>query len=112
MKLKKGKLEVQILQFKEAIDTFTKALELDKQSKTARLSRAYIYTLTKENTKSIEDYTYAIENFKNINGEVYYFRALAYFNSKQTQLGCIDIDKAKQIGYKIPSEIDDKICKN
>ncbi len=110
--LEKGKLEVQILQFKEAIDTFTKVLELDKQSKTARLSRAYIYTLTKQNTKSIEDYTYAIENFKNINGEVYYFRALAYFNSKQTQLGCIDIDKAKQIGYKIPSEIDDKICKN
>jgi hypothetical protein len=75
------------------------------------LSRAYVFSLTKDNTKSIEDYTYAIENFNNINGEVFYFRALAYFNNKQTVLGCKDIDKAIALKYTVPDNVKQNICK-
>lgn len=109
--LEKGKLEVQTQQFEEAINTFTKVLELDKENQTARLSRAYVYTLRKENAKSIEDYTYAIETFKDLNGEFYYYRALAYFNNKQSNLGCIDIGKAIALKYAVPNNVKQNFCK-
>ncbi len=109
--LEKGKLETQTRQWEKAITTFDQILEIDSKDKIARLSRAFIFSNTNKMEEAIKDYSFAIDNFDDTTGEIYYFRAMTYFRNKQNNLGCADISKAAALGYSIPNEITTKICK-
>ena len=109
--LEKGKIESQLQKWNTAIQTFTKILESSPKNEIARLNRAYAYFIIKNNIDAIADYSFVIKDLRIDRGDIYYFRALAYFNNKQIQLGCRDIDKARKLESIIPSEIEDKICK-
>lgn len=109
--IEKGKIESQLQKWNISIQTFTKILESSPKNEIARLNRAYAYFIVKKNIDAIADYSFVIKDLRIERGDVYYFRALAYFNNNQTQLGCKDIDKARKLGYIIPPEIEDKVCK-
>ena len=106
--IEKGKLESQLQKWDSSVKTFSKIIELAPSNKEARLNRAYGYFVVKKYRESIEDYTVVITTLKDGSGEVYYYRALAYFNNKQTNLGRSDLEKAKNLGFAIPKEIQDK----
>ncbi|MFT5762112.1 MAG: tetratricopeptide (TPR) repeat protein [Polaribacter sp.] len=110
--MEKGKIESSFQKWDEAITTFAKIISIEPDNKIARLNRAYAYSFTKNSAKSIEDYTYVINTFEKENGEIYYFRALAFLKNNQTDLACKDVTSAKKYGYKnIAKEINQKICK-
>lgn len=109
--IEKGKIESQLQKWNTAILTFKNVIEVSPKNEIARLNRAYANYMTKKNSDAILDYTFVIKDLAIERSDIYYFRALAYFNNKQTLLGCKDIDKAKELGYIIPPEIQDKICK-
>jgi len=106
--IEKGQLESQLQKWDSSVKTFSKIIELAPTNKEARLNRAYGYFVVKKYKESIEDYTVVITTLKDSSGEVYYYRALAYFKNKQTNLGRSDLEKAKNLGFAIPKEIQDK----
>ena len=107
-----GKLESGSQKWGESIKTFTKIILQEPDNKIGRLNRAYAYFSTKQNKKSIEDYAYVLDNIDKKNGEIYYYRALAYIQNNQIDLACNDILTAKKLGFNnFPNEINTNICK-
>ena len=109
--IEKGKLEMNLQEWSNSVETFSKVIELDSKNKLARLSRAYGYFSTKEFRKSIDDYTFYIDHLEAVNGEVYYFRALSYIENNQTVLACVDLKKARGLRYNVPKNLEMTICK-
>jgi protein O-mannosyl-transferase len=108
----KGKIESSLQKWEKAIHSFTKVLSIEPNNKGARLNRAYAFSIAKKINESIEDYTFVINHIEKENGKIYYFRALAFFQNKQTDLACNDIKSAVKFGYKnVSTEINQKICK-
>ena len=107
-----GKLESGSQKWGESIKTFTKIILQEPDNKIGRLNREYAYFSTKQNKKSIEDYAYVLDNIDKKNGEIYYYRALAYIQNNQIDLACNDILTAKKLGFNnFPNEINTNICK-
>ena len=110
--MEKGKLENGSQKWEESIETFTQIISQEPDNKIGRLNRGYAYFSSKQNNKSIVDYTYVINNIDENNGEIYYYRALAYIQNNQIDLACNDILRAKKLGFNnIPHEINSNICK-
>jgi tetratricopeptide (TPR) repeat protein len=107
-----GKLESGSQKWGESIETFTKIISQEPDNKIGRLNRGYAYFSSKQNNKSIEDYTYVLNNIDKNNGEIYYYRALVFIQNNQMDLACNDILKAKKLGFNnFPIEINTNICK-
>ena len=95
----------------EALKAFTKSIELNKTNPIPYLSRAYTYSVLKEHTKAIADYSFSIDSLKETRkGEVYYFRALSYINTQQKEKACADLNAAIKNGYKVPDTLLKQAC--
>ena len=80
----------------EAVECYTKSIELDPKNPNTYYSRGNIYFDLKENKKAIADYTKAIEIYPNYY-EAYYNRGCIYFDLKEYKKAIADYTKAIKI---------------
>jgi Tfp pilus assembly protein PilF len=88
-------------QFDQAIDDFTKALEIDPKGADAYYFRGIAYANKNQHDQAISDYNKALEIDRKSAG-AYYNRAIAYYSKKEYDESWKDIKKAEDLGYKIP----------
>lgn len=94
--VEKGRIYARMKKRKEAIQAFTKALELNSQDSGLYFNRGFSYRSLGENAKALEDYTKAIE----INpkySDAYYNRGLVYRALGQYERAEEDEKKAKEL---------------
>jgi len=87
--------------YKEAIEAFTRAIEIDSQLLGAYLKRGKIY-FTLDRTaclKSLKDFT-AVIDVDEDNADAYYERALINFYIINNEQGRKDMEKAASLGHK------------
>lgn len=97
--------------FQNALGAFDKAIEVNGKNQQSRLSRAFALTQTRQFQKSIEDYSYVVDSIGTTDGEVFYFRAIAYFNNRQKPEACTDLDKAISLNYAAANQLKEQQCK-
>lgn len=97
--------------FKEATEVFDKAVEVNGSNVQSRLSRAFAFTQTRQFQKSIDDYSYVVDSIGTRDGEVFYFRAIAYFNNRQKERACNDLDESIRLGYQAAVKLKQQQCK-
>jgi Tfp pilus assembly protein PilF len=90
-------------QFDQAVDDFTKALEIDPKSADAYYHRGIGYVKKGQYRWAIDDFNKALE-IDPKNAGAYYNRATAYYFKKEYDKSWKDIKKAEDLGYKIPSK--------
>jgi Tfp pilus assembly protein PilF len=88
-------------QFEQAIDDFTKALEIAPRSAEAHYNRAIAYLNKGRFDWAVDDLTKVLEITPR-SAEAYYNRAIAYYYKKEYDKSWRDIYKAQDLGYKIP----------
>lgn len=91
-------------QFDQAVDDFTKALEIAPRSTGAYYNRGIAYMNKGRFDWAIDDLTKALEIDPKSAGDYYYNRAIAYYFKKEYDKSWRDIYKAQDLGYKIPSK--------
>ena len=96
--------------FQEAAGVFARAIDVNGNNVQSRLSRAFALTQIRQFEKSIEDYSYVVDSIGTDNGEVFYFRAIAYLNNKAKEKACIDLDMAISLGYKAAKQLKKQQC--
>ncbi len=90
-------------QFDQAVDDFTKALEIGFKGAGAYYYRGIAYVNKGQFDWAIADFNKALEiNPKGAGA--YYNRATAYYFKKEYDKSWKDIYKAQDLGYKIPSK--------
>lgn len=97
--------------FTEAVGVFDQAIEVNAGNSQSRLSRAFALTQTRQFQKSIEDYSYVVDSIGTTDGEVFYFRAIAYLNNRQKAKACTDLDKAISLDYTAANKLKADQCK-
>lgn len=97
--------------FQNALGAFDKAIEVNGKNQQSRLSRAFALTQTRQFQKSIEDYSYVVDSIGTTDGEVFYFRAIAYLNNRQKPEACTDLDKAISLNYAAANQLKAEQCK-
>jgi Tfp pilus assembly protein PilF len=95
-------------QFDQAVDDFTKALEIDPKNAGAYYHRGIGYVNQEQYTWAIDDFTKALE-IDPKNAGAYYYRGVAYYSKKEYDKSWKDIKKAQDLGYKIPSKFLEKL---
>ena len=87
-------------QLDQAVDDFTKALEIDAKSTDAYYNRGIAYVYKGQYDWAVDDLNKVLEiDLKN--GGAYYYRAIAYYFKKRYDESWKDIKKAEGLGYKI-----------
>jgi tetratricopeptide (TPR) repeat protein len=97
-------------QFDQAIDDFTKALEIDAKDAGAYYHRGIGYVNQGQFGWAIDDFNKAVE-IDPKNAGAYYNRATAYYFNKRYDKSWKHIKKAQDLGYKIPSKFLEKLRK-
>jgi len=90
-------------QFDQAVDDFTKALEIDPKNAGAYYYRGIGYMNQGQYRWAIDDFNKALE-IDPKNAGAYYYRGSAYYSRKEYDKSWKDIKKAQDLGYKIPSK--------
>lgn len=108
--LTKGLILSNQAKFQEALGAFDEAIEINGKNQQTRLSRAFALTQTRDFQKSIEDYSYVVDSIGTTDGEVFYFRAIAYLNNRQKPEACTDLDKAISLGYAAANQLKAQQC--
>ena len=88
-------------QFDQAVDDFTKALEIAPRSAEAYYNRAIAYMNKGRFDWAVDDFTKALEITPR-SAEAYYNRGVSYYYKKEYDKSWRDIYKAQDLGYKIP----------
>ncbi len=96
--------------FQNALAAFDKAVQVNGKNAQSRLSRAFAYTQMRDFQKSITDYSYVVDSIGTTDGEVFYFRAIAYLNNRQKAQACTDLDKAISMGYAAANQLKAQQC--
>ncbi|MCE7991740.1 MAG: tetratricopeptide repeat protein [Roseivirga sp.] len=96
--------------FQTALGVFDQAIEINGKNQQSRLSRAFALSQTRDFQKSIEDYSYVVDSIGTTDGEVFYFRAIAYLNNRQKQEACTDLDKSVSLGYAAANQLKAQQC--
>ncbi len=109
--LTKGLILSNQAKFQEALGVFDQAIEINGKNQQSRLSRAFALSQTRDFQKSIQDYSYVVDSIGTTDGEVFYFRAIAYLNNRQKPEACTDLDKAISLGYAAANQLKAQQCK-
>jgi tetratricopeptide (TPR) repeat protein len=107
----KGLILSNLGRFQEAAEVFDKAVAVNGRNAQSRLSRAFAFTQTRQFEKSIEDYSYVVDSIGTTDGEVFYFRAIAYFNNRQKGEACNDLDESIRLGYEAAVNLKAQQCR-
>jgi tetratricopeptide (TPR) repeat protein len=84
---------------REAVEAFTKAIELDPKDKDAYFHRGFSYNKLGDYQQAIKDFDKAIEITPKHVG-AYYFRGMAYLSLENYQQSIKDLDRAIQLNPK------------
>jgi tetratricopeptide (TPR) repeat protein len=95
--------------YKEAIQDFTKAIELDPKNYNSYRGRGWSSLALKDYRGAIQDYTRAIE-LKPENGDPYRGRGLAKVVLGDKDGGCLDWSKAGELGSESAYDFIKKFC--
>jgi len=95
-------------QFDQAVDDFTKALEIDPKDAGVYYHRGIGYVNKGQFDWAIDDFTKALE-IDPKRADAYYNRAIAYYSKKEYDESWKDIKKAQDLSYKIPSKFLEKL---
>lgn len=95
-------------QFDQAVDDFTKALEIGSKDAVAYYHRGIGYVNQDQYSWAINDFNKAVE-IDPKNAGAYYYRGVAYYSKKEYDKSWKDIKKAQDLGYKIPSKFLEKL---
>jgi hypothetical protein len=94
----KGLVQMRKGNYRQAIENYNQAIQLNYYSSVAYLNRAYIQTLLKNNQLALEDYTRAIQLGSNHSISVAYWgRARVYIGLKDYKNAIKDFDSAIHI---------------
>ncbi|GAB5522956.1 MAG: hypothetical protein Roseis2KO_08280 [Roseivirga sp.] len=97
-------------EFQEALSVFDQAIEVNGENQQSRLSRAFALSQTRDFQRSIEDYSYVVDSIGTTDGEVFYFRAIAFLNNGQKREACTDLDKSISLGYAAANQLKAQQC--
>ena len=86
-----------------AISDYTKTLELNPKEARAYANRGNAYLDKGRHDNAISDYTRALEIYPN-DATIYYNRSYAYYLKKDFDKSWDDVNKARTLGYRIPSD--------
>ena len=86
-----------------AISDFTKVLELNPKEARAYVNRGNAYFDKSRYDDAISDYTRALEIYPK-DAIIHYNRSYAYYLKKDFDKSWEDVNKAKALGYRIPSD--------
>jgi tetratricopeptide (TPR) repeat protein len=86
-----------------AISDYTKALELNPKDARSYVNRGNVYLEKGRLDDAISDYTKALEVDPK-DAIIYYNRSYAYYSKKDFDRSWEDVNKARALGYRIPSD--------
>jgi lipoprotein NlpI len=95
-------------QFDQAVDDFTKALEMGSKDAVVYYHRGIGYVNQGQYSWAIDDFNKALE-IDPKNAGAYYYRGVTYYFKKRYDESWKDIKKAEDLGYKIPSKFLEKL---
>jgi len=101
---------VHLKDFRGAIAEYSKAIEIDPKHKDAYNNRGFAKSNLLDFSGSVADYTMAIEIDPKY-AEAYNNRGLAKMKLDQKDSGCLDLKKARELGYEDAYEAIKKYCK-
>ena len=90
-------------QYKEAIEDFTKAIELDSNYPGTYYFRGLAYGCQGKHKQAIEDFTKAIELDSNY-PDAHYFRGIAYLHLKEWEKAKEDLTAARDMGWGLTED--------
>ena len=90
-------------QYKEAIEDFTKATELDSNYPGTYYFRGLAYGCQGKHKQAIEDFTKAIELDSNY-PDAHYFRGIAYLHLKEWEKAKEDLTAARNMGWDLTED--------
>lgn len=93
-----GYKEIQLKQYKKALDNLNKAIELDSKTAYAYSNRAWLYIHYGKLKEARTDITTAIR-LDPANPYAYKHRALIFIEQKELDKACEDLHKAEELGY-------------
>ncbi len=101
-------------QYKEAIENFSKVIEIDPNRSSAYFNRAVAYYKSKSNPQlQIADFTKAIEldKYDHEKARAYDNRAISYYDMKEYQKALEDVTKAEKLGMRPDVKFHQKLDK-
>ncbi|QTE24335.1 tetratricopeptide repeat protein [Polaribacter cellanae] len=108
--LHKGMILINLSKFTDANTVLTEVLKNNPSLEKARLSRAYSFTQLNLTAQAIKDYNYVTDVLNNKNGEVLYYKALAYLKANNREKACENLKLSKKKGYAVSKELLEKTC--
>ncbi|MEJ0033704.1 MAG: tetratricopeptide repeat protein [Bacteroidota bacterium] len=108
--LARGMTKERLKDPQKAYDDYSAAIKLNENFDKAYLNRGNILIKLELFKEAVDDYTNAIK-YSPKNSSAYFNRALAFSYLNQKEVACDDLNKAEQLGAKVPSDIKQKICK-
>lgn len=94
-----------------ALKTINRCIERERYNADLYIQRANIYMATKTYKYAEKDYSMALD-FYPYNGEIYYKRGTARYNTGRLEDACNDWFKARKYGYVDAEEKIKKYCRN
>ena len=92
----KGRIYTRMGRYEEAVEAFTKAIEMNEEDDDAYSGRGVVYEKMQMYDRALEDYTRAIQ-LKSDDADTYFFRASLYFELEKYKKALEDYTRAIQL---------------
>jgi len=109
--LARGSMKIEIEEYSGAISDYNKVIELDPKKALAYLGKGAVKFALKDYIDAITNLTKGLELRPNY-PRGYYLRGVAKCELAQNESGCLDLNKARELGYSGADEAINKYCNN